>query len=140
MDSCRCSALPLLVACRSGQGMRVPGWVGSGGPDGAAARVRGGVFPVAACGGLGPSGVPQSSHEGAAEGTEDLVHKRCMRCSGLRLSADGGQQLSAKRQRPDMVDCEDRAQVSHCGALRRLLALGDGLKLLPAVQVEPAGR
>ena len=69
--------------------------VGSGGPDGVASRVRGGMFPVSARGGLGPWGVPQTSDEGAAEGAEDLVHKGCVRCSGFCLSAHGGQQLSA---------------------------------------------
>ena len=56
---------------------------------------------------------------------------------GFRLSSDGGLQLLAHRQRPDLGDREDGARVCCCGVLRRALALGDGLLLLPAVQVEP---
>ena len=85
-------ALQLPVTGCSRQGMCVPCWLGRGGPDGAASCVRWGVFPVSACGGLGPRGVPQTSHEGAVERTEDVVHKGCVRCLGFRLSADGGQQ------------------------------------------------
>ena len=139
-DSRRCGALPLPVTGRIGQGMCVPCWLGRGSPDGVASPVRGGVFPVSARGGLGPRGVPGTSHESAAEGTEDLVHKCCVRCSGFRLSADGGQQLSARCQRPDLVDPENRAQTCRSGALPRLLVLGDGLQLLSAVQVEPPRR
>ena len=84
--------------------------------------------------------VPHTSHEGAAEGTEDLVHKCCVRCLGFRLSTDGGQQLSAHRQRPDLMHRKKGAQVSRSGGLRRSLVLGDGLQLLSAVQVEPPGR
>ena len=75
----------------------MPCLVKCGGPDGVALPVRRGVFPVSAPVGLGPWGVPQTSHEGSVEGTENLVHKGCVRCSGFRLSADGGQQLSAQR-------------------------------------------
>ena len=134
-SSGRYGALPLPVTSRSGQGMRVLSRVGRGGPDGAASRV-----PGLACAGLGPWAVPQTLHEGAAEGTEDLVHTGWVRCLGLRLSADGGQQLSAHRQRPDLVDRENQAQVSRSWVLRRLLVLGDGLQLLSAVQVEPPRR
>ena len=73
------------------------------------------MFPVSARGGLGPTGVSHASHKGAAEGTEDLVHKGRVRCLGLRLSVDGGLQLLAQRQRPDLVDCEDGAQVGAVG-------------------------
>ena len=125
---------------RSGQGMRVPCRVGRGGPDGVSSHVRGGGFPVPARGGLGPWQVPQASHEGAAEGTEGLLHQGCVRCSGFLLSADGGQQLSAQRKRPVLVDRENRAQVSRSGALCRSLVLAEGLHLLSAVQVEPPGR
>ena len=68
----------------------MPFWVGRGGPNGAASRVRWGVFPVSARHGLGPWGVHQTSHKGAAEGTEDLVHKGCVRCLGFRVSTNGG--------------------------------------------------
>ena len=125
---------------RSGQGGRVPCWVGRGGYDGAASRVRGGVFPVLARGGLGPWRYPQTSQEGAAEVPEDLVHKGCVRCLGFRLSAAGGQQLSAQRKRPDLVDRANGAQASRRGGLRRSLVWGDGLQLLSAVQVEPPRR
>ena len=90
------------------------------GRDGAAPRVRGDVFPVSARGGLGPWGVPQTSHEGAAECSEDLVQKGCVRRLGFLLSADGG-------QRPDLVNRENRAQVSRSGGLSCSLVLGDGL-------------
>ena len=103
-SSGRYGALPPPVTGRSGQGTRVPCCVGRGSPDGAASRVHGGVFLVSARGGLGPWGVPHTPHEGAAEGTEDLVHKGCLCCLGFRLSADGGLQLPAHRQRPDLVD------------------------------------
>ena len=96
-DSRRCGALPLPVTNCSGQGLRVPCCMGCGSPDGVASLVRGGVFPVSARGELGPWGVPKRLHEGAAEGTEDLVHKGSVRCLGFRLSADGGQQSSAQR-------------------------------------------
>ena len=45
---------------------------------------------VSARGQLGPWGVPETSHEGAAEGTEDLVHEGCVCCLGFRLIADDG--------------------------------------------------
>ena len=86
----RYGALPLPLTGCSGQGTRVPCWVGRRGPDGSASRVRGGVFLVLAGAGLGPLGVPQTSHRGAAEGTEHLVHEGCLRCLGFCLSADGG--------------------------------------------------
>ena len=113
---------------------------GRGGPDGAASRVHGRGFPVPARGGSGPRGVSHVPHEGAAEGTGDLVHKGGVCHLGFRLSADGGLQLLAHCQRPDLVDREDGAQVGCCGGLRRPLALGDGLQLLPAVQLEPPRR
>ena len=84
--------------------------------------------------------VSQTPHKGAAEGTEDFVHKGRMCHLGLRVSANGGLQLLVQRQRPDLVDHEDGAQVGRSGVLRRPLALGDGLQLLPAVQVEPPCR
>ena len=68
------------------------------------------------------------------------MHKGRVCRLGLRLSADGGLQLLAQRQRPDLVDREDGAQVGRSGGLCRPLALGDGLQLLPAIQVEPPCR
>ena len=117
-------ALELPVTGRLGLGTRVPCWAGRGGLDGAASRVRGRVFLVSARGGLGPWGVSHTPHEGAAEGTEDLLYKGCVCCLGLPLSADGRLQLPANRQRPDLVDRQNRAQVGRCGGLRRPLALG----------------
>ena len=38
----------------------------------------------------GPRGVTHASHKGAAEGTEDFVHKGRVCCLGLCLSANGG--------------------------------------------------
>ena len=114
--------------------------VGRGSHDGAASRVLGGVFLVSARHGSEPLGVSHTPHEGAAEGTEDLVHKGRVSRLGLRLSADGGLQLPAHRQRPDLVDREDGAQVCRGGGVRRLLVLGNGLQLLPAVQVDPPRR
>ena len=64
------------------------------------------------------------------------MQKGCVCCLGLRLSADGGLQRPAHRKSSDLVDCEDGAEVCRCGGLRRSLALGDGLQLLPAFQVE----
>ena len=133
-------ALRLPVTGCSGQGRGVPCWAGRGGLDGAASRVHGGVFPVSARGGLGPWGVPHTPHEGAAEGTEDLVHVGCVCCLGFCFSADGGLQLPAHGQRPDLVDGENGAQVCRSGGLRRPHVLGDGLQLLSAVQVEPPHR
>ena len=66
--------------------------------------------------------------KGAAEGTEDLVHKGRVCRLGFRLSADGGLQLPAHRQRPDLVDREDGVQVGRCQRLRRSLVLRDGLQ------------
>ena len=104
---------------------------------GAVPRVHEGVFPVSARGGSGPLGVSHASHKDAAEGTEDFV-QRCRVCRlGLRLSVDGGLQLLAQRQRPDLVDREDGAQVGRSGGLCCPFALEDGLTLLPAVEVEP---
>ena len=86
----------------------------------------------------GPWGVTHTSHKGAAEGTEDFVHQGRVRRLGLRLSAEGGLQLLAQCQRPDLVDREDGAQVGRSGSLCR--PFRDGLQLLPAVEVEPRGR
>ena len=120
--------------------MRLPCWVGCRGPDGAASRVCGAVFPVSARDGLGSWWVPQTSHEGAAENTEDLVHKGFVCCLAFCLSADGRQQLSAHPQRPDLVDREDGAQVCRSGGLCCSLVLQDGLQLLLAIQEEPPRR
>ena len=139
-ESRRHGALTLPLTGRSGQGMRVLCLVGRSGPDGATSRICGGLFPVSARGGSRPWGLPQTSHEGAAEGIEVLLHKGSVRCLGFRLSADGGQQLSAQRQRPDLVDGKNGAQVSRIGGLRCSLVLGDGLQLLSAVHVEPQRR
>ena len=49
-------------------------------------------------------GDSHASQNGAAEGTEDFVHKGRACRPGLRLSADGGLPSFAKRQRPDLVD------------------------------------
>ena len=49
-------------------------------------------------------GFHHPSHKGAAEGTEDFVHKGRVCCPGLRRSADGGLPSFAQRQRPDLVD------------------------------------
>ena len=68
------------------------------------------------------------------------MHKGRVCRLGLRLSADGGLHLLALRQQPDLVDREDGAQVGRSGGLCRPLALGDGLQLLPAVQMEPPPR
>ena len=64
--------------------------------------------PVAGCG-SGPWGVSHASHKGAAEGSEDLMHKGHLCRLGLCLSANGGLQLLAQRQRPDLVDREEGA-------------------------------
>ena len=48
--------------------------------------------PVAGCG-SGPWGVSHASHTGAAEGTEDFVHKGRVCRLGFPLSADGGLQF-----------------------------------------------
>ena len=99
-----------------------------------------GVFLISARGGLGPWGVSHTPRECAAEGPENLVHKGCLCCLDFRLSAHGRPQLPAHRQRPDLVDRENGAQVGCCGGLRHPLALGDGYQLLPAVQVEQPRR
>ena len=122
----RFGGLPLPATGRGWQGTRVPCLAGRSGPDGAATRVYGGLFLVSARGGSGPWGGSHTPHKGAAEGTEDLVHKGCMCCLGFRLSADGGLQLPTHRQRPDLVNPGNNAQVGRCGGLRRPLALGDG--------------
>ena len=105
-----------------------------------AARVRlrvAAAGPVAGCG-SGPWGSTHALHKGAAEGTEGLVHKGRVRRLGLRLSADGGLQLLAQRQRPDLVDREDGAQVGRSGGL--FCPFRDGLQLVSAVEVEPSRR
>ena len=99
-------------------------------------RVHEGVFPVSARDGSGPRGVSHPSHKCAAEGTEDFVHKGPVCRLGLRLSVDRGLQLLAQRQRPDLVDRENSAQVGRSGGLCRPFALGDGLRLVLAVEVE----
>ena len=88
--------------------------------------------------GSGPWGVTHTSYKGAAEGTEDFVHQGRVRRPGLRLSADGGLQLPAQRQCPDLVDREDGAQVGLSRGFRRRFR--DGLHLLPAVEVESPRR
>ena len=89
---------------------------------------------MAGCG-SGPWGVSHASHKGAAEGTEDFVHKCRVRRLGVRLSTDGGLQLLAQRQRPDLVDREDWAQVGRSRGLCCPFVLGDDLQLLLAVKV-----
>ena len=123
--------------CTAGGRLR---WAGHACAASVASRVPQGVFPVSSRGGSGPRGVSHAPHEGAAEGTEDLVHKGRVCRLGFCLSADGGLQLPAHRQHPDLVDRKDWAQVGRCGGPRRSLTLGDGLQLLPAVQVEPSRR
>ena len=59
--------------------------------------------------------VTHASNKGAAEGTEDVVHQGRVHRLSLRLSADGGLQLLAQCQRPDLVDHEDGAQVGRSG-------------------------
>ena len=93
----------------AGHGTRVRPPVGRGGLDGVATRVHEGVFPVSAHGGSGPWGVSHAPHEGAAEGTEDFVHKDPVCRLDLRLTADGGLQLLAHGQHPDLLDHEDGA-------------------------------
>ena len=90
------------------------------------------MFLVSARSGLVLWGVYHTLHEGAAEGTEDLVHKGCVCCLGFHLSADGGLQLSPHGPRPDLVDREKGAQVVRCRGLGRSPALRDGLQLLLA--------
>ena len=104
---------------------------------GAVPRSHEGVFPVSARGGPKPWGVSHASHKGTAEGTEDFVHKGRVCLLGVRLSVDGGLQLLPQRQRLDLVDRNDGAQVRRSGGLCRPFALGDGLQLLPAVEVKP---
>ena len=93
--------------------------------------------PVAGCA-SGPWGVTHASHKGVAEGTEDFVHKGRVCRLGLCLRADGGLQLLAQCQRPDLVDREDGAQVGRSGGLCR--PFRDGFQLLPAAEVEPPRR
>ena len=76
--------------------------------------------------------------EGGAEGGQDIAHKGCMCCSCFILRADGGLHLS-RRQPPDLLDREDRAQVRRGGGVRPSVWRND-LRLLPAVQVEPPRR
>ena len=59
--------------------------------------------PLAGCG-SGSWGVSHASHKGAAEGTEDFVHKGRVCPPGLRRSADGGPLSITQRQRPDLAD------------------------------------
>ena len=112
----------------------MPRRVGRCGPDSVAPRVHEGVFPVSDRGGSGPSGVFHAPHKGAAEGTGDFVYKGRVCRLGSCLSADGGLQLLAQRQGPDLLDRGDWAQVDRSGDLFCPLALGDGLQLLPAVR------
>ena len=63
--------------------------------------------PAAGCG-SGPWGVSHASHKGAAEGTEDFVHKGRLCRLGLCLCANGVLQSLAQRQRPDLADCGAR--------------------------------
>ena len=63
--------------------------------------------PVAGCG-SGSWGVSHASHKGAAEGTEEFVHKGRVCRPGLRLSAGGRLPSFAQRQRPDLADRGDR--------------------------------
>ena len=104
--------------CCAGRGAAVP-------------TVPPGVFMqvcfLSARGGSRPWGVSHTPHEGTAEGTEDLVQKGPVCRLGFCPSADGGLQLPAHRQRPDLVDREDGARVGRCGRLRRPLVLADGL-------------
>ena len=72
--------------------------------------------PVAGCG-SGPWGATHASLKGAAEGTEDFVHKGRVCRLGFCLSADGGLQLAAQSQRPDLVDRKDGAQAGRSGVL-----------------------
>ena len=58
----------------------MPRRVGRGGADGVAPRVHEGVFPVSARDGSGPWGVSHAPHEGAAEGTEDVLHRSGVCC------------------------------------------------------------
>ena len=88
--------------------------------------------------GSGPWGVTHTLYKGAAEGTEDFVHQGRVCRPGLRLSADGGLQLPAQRQCPDLVDREDGSQVGLSGGFRRRFR--DGFHLLPAVEVESPRR
>ena len=104
---CVVAALPV-TGC-AGEEQRVPRRVGRGGPEGVAPRVHEGVFPVAARVGSGPGGVSHAPQKGAAEDTEDFVHKGRVCRLGLRLNADGRLQLLAQRQRLDLVDREDWA-------------------------------
>ena len=92
---------------------------------GAVLVVHEGVFLVSARCGSGPWGALHALHEGAAEGTEDFVHKGRVCRLGLSLSADGGLRLLAQPQRPDLVDREDGAQVGRSGSLCRPLAVMD---------------
>ena len=136
----RYGALPLPATGRSGQGTCMPCWARRGGPDGAASRVHGGVFLVSARGGCGPLGVSPTPHEGAAEGTEDLVQKGCVCCLDFRLGANGRLQLPAHSSARIWRIAKTRDQVCRCWGFRRPLSLGDGLRWLPAVQVEPPHR
>ena len=109
MCALRCVVAALPVIGCGGQDKRVPRQAGRGGPDGVAPRVHGGVVPVSVRDGSGPWGVLHASHQGAAEGTEALVHKRRVCRLGVRVDGDGGLQLPAHRQRPDLLDREDGA-------------------------------
>ena len=59
--------------------------------------------------------VSHASHKGAAESTEDFVHKGRVCRLGLRLTANGELQLLAQRQRPDLVDHEDGHRLGAVG-------------------------
>ena len=76
--------------------------------------------------------------EGTAEGMEELGHVGRLRCSCFRLRVDGRRHLP-RRQRLDLVDGKDGAQVCCGGRFCPLLGL-DGLCLLPALKVESPSR
>ena len=86
---------------------------------------------VVACRRSRHCGVTRMSDEGGAEGGEDLTHEGRMRCSCFFLRVDGGRHPS-HRQRPDLVDREDGAQVLRGGGVRPVVGRDD-FHLLPAI-------